>query len=126
MAKKTLGAISDELHMEREAIRRLDSELSKKKEAYGKKEMAALERMDKEGTSRVTGEFATMSISITTVPQITDWDKFYRYIKKENAFHLLERRAAAKAWRETVEERRGRPIPGATGFEKHKLNLRNL
>jgi hypothetical protein len=126
MARKTLGVISDELHLEREEIRRLNTELEKKKDAYGKKELAALERMNKEGTSKVTGEFATMSISITTVPQINDWNKYYAYITRNKAFHLLERRPAAKAWREAVEERRGKPIPGATGFEKHKLNLRNL
>ena len=126
MARKTLGQISDELHLEREEIRDITSALEKKKKAYKIREDAALERMEKEGTSKITGEFATMSVSITTVPNVSDWTKFYRFIKKTDGFHLLERRPAAKAWRETLEERRNKPIPGVEGFEKKTLNLRNL
>jgi len=126
MARRTLGSISDELHLEREDIRALQSAIDKKKKAYKLKEDAALERMEKEGTSKITGEFATMSISIITVPQVKDWDKFQAYIKRNSAFHLLERRPAAKAWREEVESRRNRPVPGVEGFQKHSLNLRNV
>ena len=126
MAKKSLGTISNELHLEREEIRELQASLDKRKKAYKIKEDSALDRMEKEGTSKVTGEFATMSVSITTVPQVTNWDKFYQYIAKKKAFHLLERRPAAKAWREEVESRRNKPLPGVEGFEKRSLNLRNL
>ncbi len=126
MAKRTLGQISDELHLEREEIRQLQASIDKRKKAYKLKEDAALTRLEKEGTSKVTGEFATMSVSITTVPQVVNWDKLYQFIKRNSAFHLLERRPAAKAWREEVESRRNRPIPGVEGFQKRSLNLRNL
>ena len=82
-------------------------------------------RMKEEGALRVTGSKATISVSINTVPSVEDWEKFYRYVRKHKAFHLLERRPASKAWREEVENRRGRPVPGTKGFEKSTLNLRN-
>lgn len=126
MATKPLGLISDELHLEREEIRDLTSSLEKLKKAYKIREEKALERMEKEGTTKVTGELATMSVSVTTVPNAADWEKVYRYIAKNKAFHLLERRLAAKAWREEVESRRGQSIPGVEGFEKRTLLLRNL
>ena len=125
MAQKPLGIIADELSEDREAIRELTKKLENMKRAYDEKMQRALDRMNDEGVLKVTGSLATMSVSINTVPTVEDWEKFYRYVKKHGAFHLLERRPAAKAWREEVENRRGRPVPGTKGFEKSTLNLRN-
>lgn len=125
MSQKSLAEIADELSADREELRKLQDAIDKKKRSYAEKMERALARMKEEKTLRVTGERATMSVSLTTVPQVKDWDKFYRYIKKADAFHLLERRPAAKAWREEVENRRGKLVPGTEGFEKSTLNLRN-
>lgn len=125
MVDKTLGEISDELHFEREEIRKLGETLERKKKAFKERETRALARMKEEGILRVTGKHATMSVSTVTVPSVKDWEKFYRYIKQHKAFHLLERRPASKAWREEVENRRGKVVPGTEGFEKDTLNLRN-
>ena len=125
MAEKTLGDISDELHFEREEIRKLGELLERKKKSFKEKEKRALDRMKEAGVLSITGAHATMSVSEVTVPSIEDWKKYYRYIKQHNAFHLLERRPASKAWREEVENRRGKPVPGSKGFEKRTLNLRN-
>jgi hypothetical protein len=80
--------------------------------------------MKDEGVLKITGHEATVSVSINTVASVKDWDKFYKYIRKNDAFHLLERRPASKAWREEVEIRRGKVVPGTEGFEKRTLNLR--
>jgi hypothetical protein len=122
---KSLGEISDELHLDREKIRSVSKQLKELEKAYAEKVEKALQRMQDDGVQRVTGAHATMSLSVNTVPNIEDWDKFYRYVKKNDAFHLLERRPAAKAWREEVENRRGKLVPGTKGFEKVTLLLRN-
>jgi len=126
MSTKTLGQFADELSDDREDIRRLQTKLDEAKKAFKTKEAAALERMGEEGTLKVTGTKATITVSIQTLANIKDWEKYYRYIKQHNAFHLLERRPASKAWREEVEIRRGKPVPGSEGFEKRTLNLRNV
>lgn len=126
MAKKTMGQITDELHIAREEIRELEKVVKKKKAEYETRATKALERMEAEGTSKVTGELATMSISVNNVPNVGNWDKFYQYIARNKAFHLLERRPAAKPCREELEARRNRAIPGVEWFEKRSLNLRNL
>lgn len=125
MTQRSLAVLADELSNDRDEIRRLQDTIDKKKRAFKEKEERILARMKTENALRVTGEKATISISITTVPNIKDWDKFYRYVQKHKAFHLLERRPASKAWREEVENRRGKAVPGTEGFEKRTLNLRN-
>jgi Ser-tRNA(Ala) deacylase AlaX len=117
--------MADDLSVDRDAIRKLSDELDLKKKSFKEKEGRILDRMKEEGALRVTGSRATISVSVNTVPSVKDWDKFYRYVKQHSAFHLLERRPASKAWREEVENRRGRPVPGTEGFEKSTLNLRN-
>lgn len=125
MAQKTLAEMADDLSMDRDEIRKLSDGLELKKKSFKEKEQRILDRMKKEGALRVTGKLATISVSVNTVPSVKDWDKFYRYIKQHKAFHLLERRPASKAWREEVENRRGKAVPGTEGFEKSTLNLRN-
>jgi hypothetical protein len=125
MSELTLAELSDALSDDRDAIRTIDEKLKTLKSAYREKEQKILERMKEEGALRVTGQKATISVSVNTVANVKDWDKFYRYIKKNDAFHLLERRPASKAWREEVENRRGKVVPGTEGFEKRTLNLRN-
>jgi len=124
MTELTLAAQADLLAADRAIIRELDDQLKTLKRSFREKEEKILERMAEEGALKVTGHEATISVSVNTVASVKDWDKFYRYIKKENAFHLLERRPASKAWREEVEIRHGRPVPGTEGFEKRTLNLR--
>lgn len=125
MTQKTLPQMADDLSADRDEIRKLSDTLERKKRSFKEKEERVLARMKKEGALRVTGTKATISVSTNTVPSVKDWKKFYRYVKQHDAFHLLERRPASKAWREEVENRRGRPVPGTKGFEKDTLNLRD-
>ncbi len=124
MPKLTLAELGDELSAERDVIRGLEVDLKALKSSFRVKEEKILERMKDEGVLKITGHEATVSVSINTVASVKDWDKFYKYIRKNDAFHLLERRPASKAWREEVEIRRGKVVPGTEGFEKRTLNLR--
>ena len=81
--------------------------------------MEALEATGLEKTSTKSG---TVSISTSTVAQVTDWDAFYAYIYKNKFGHLLQRRVSDPAWRELMEQ--GKKVPGTSGFTKKKLNYR--
>lgn len=125
MTIPSLAEVADELVADREEIRDVDTKLKALKKAFREKEQAVLARMADEGALKVTGMEGTISVSIQTLADIEDWDKFYDYIWEEKAFHLLERRPASKAWREEVEIRHGEMVPGTKGFEKRTLNLRS-
>ena len=86
----------------------LDAEILGSLEAYG---------LEKTATKA-----GTVSISMSTVAQVTDWDEFLSYIYKKKYGHLLQRRVSDPAWRELVEQ--GVKVPGTTGFTKKRLAYR--
>lgn len=57
----------------------------------------------------------------STVPSVKDWDAFYAWIKKNNAFWMLERRPSVTGYRDTLAA--GKAIPGVESFTKIKLGL---
>lgn len=57
----------------------------------------------------------------STVPSVKDWDAFYAWIKKNNAFWMLERRPSVTGYRDTLAA--GKTIPGVESFTKIKLGL---
>lgn len=120
------GALLKRLINARNDLRAAEEVAKKKKEAYDILAQQMIDQLDADGTT-MTGDkdVATASITDTVVAQVVDWDKFYRYISKNKAFYLLQRRVADKAWREEViDQRKGRLIPGTEKFTKRRLNLR--
>jgi hypothetical protein len=75
------------------------------------------------GLDKASGSLASASLSETEVPAVKDWTKLMRFIKKNHAYHLFERRLAKSSWQEEVEVRNGRPLPGVEPFTKIGLNL---
>ena len=53
--------------------------------------------------------------------KIVDSDALNEYIKENNAFYLLQRRIAVKAYRELLE--RGMPPPGIEPYKRMKLRF---
>ena len=62
-----------------------------------------------------------VAIIKTREPQVEDWEAFYAYIKKHNAFELLHKRVSAPAWRERTEKA---PLPGVVNYINVKLSFR--
>lgn len=114
------------MERKRAEIRTAEAHVTALKADKTKLEETILIELDKEGLSKATGSRATVSISKIIVPTVENWDKLYAYIARNKAFHLLERRPASKPWREEVESRNGKAIPGVSEFEKTSLNLRSL
>jgi len=90
MSKKTLGQFADELAEDREYIRRIEKTLEVAKHEFKEKQDSALTRMQEEGTLKVTGTKATITLSIQTVANVKDWEKFYRYIKQHSSLRLAD------------------------------------
>jgi hypothetical protein len=84
-----------------------------------------IEMMDALGTDQVRNDHATASITERIVPQVEDWDRFSTFIFRNKALYMLERRPAATAYREMLEQRKGRAIPGVTSYTKRTIGLRS-
>ncbi len=88
------------------------------------KELVLQDSMEAAGVDAAKGKKASAGIAESVVPQVTDWDTFYAYIRRNNAFELLERRAAAGAYREHAQNRRDHTVPGVVPYTKRKLSIR--
>ncbi len=123
-ATPSIGALIDDLHNNREKIRKLEKQVSELKETRDDLEQRLIEAMEAQGIQQSRGAHATATITESTKPSVEDWDLFYAFIKRNNAFYLLERRPASAAYREMME-RRNKPIPGVTSFTKRSVSLRS-
>ena len=69
---------------------------------------------------KISGGIGIKLVS-STVPSVKDWDAFYAWIKRNNAFWMLERRPSVTGYRDTLAA--GKAIPGVESFTKIKLGL---
>ena len=111
----------------REMIRVEDKRIKEMKDNFKVMEEAILEAMWAAGSEEspllvAGGLKSTARISETEVPSVVEWDEFYKYIKDKNAFHLLQKRAAASAWAEEIKIEG--PVPGVEAFTQRKISLR--
>lgn len=123
ISNPSLGALNDALWEIREKQRKMQKELDELAQEREALERRLIDAMDAQGTDQSRGTYATATISESIKPQVEDWDAFWAYIRRTNSFYLLERRAAAVAYRETMERRR-KPLPGVKSFVKRSINLR--
>lgn len=106
--EKERKALSSQLKDKEDAIKELDAQLVELMEAAGE------ERVEIKGGLGVR-------LSYSTVPNVKDWDAFYAYIKKNNAWYMLERRPSVTGYRDTLEA--GKAVPGVEPFNKVKVAL---
>jgi len=126
MAKNTkaLEVLIDQVHDVREQIRGLTKEVNALKTKKEDLEARLLETMDALGTDQSRSKVATATVTELVVPHVEDWEAFYKYITRTKSFYMLERRPAPVAYRETLEQRKGKAIPGVTSFTKRTIGLR--
>ena len=99
----TIGQRIDQLYDLRERKRDLEDEIKKLQEEMGVLESELMLEMDSQGVDRSSGKKASVSIQESVKPNVQDWDLFHKFIKKNDAFYLLERRPSVTACREMIE-----------------------
>jgi hypothetical protein len=78
--------------------------------------------MEADNLLKFTTPDGTIYISPQVVPKVVDWDAFYGYIRKTEAFHMLERRPSRAAFRELYEAKK--PVPGVEAVEFDEVRTR--
>lgn len=117
---KAVGACADKLYQLREE-RLKQQKIVDDIEAEEKALKAhIINTLPKSEASGVSGKIAKVKVETDDIPQTEDWDKVWQYIKKNNAFDLLQRRLNNAA----VEERweAGKKIPGIKTFKVVKVS----
>lgn len=125
---KTMGACADKIYQLRQEI----SELKKKQAAELEQrevDLKALEEhvinnLPKSEASGVAGKLARITVTKTPVPQVQDWDSFYKHIKKTGEFDLLSRGISKEAIRERWGNKK--KVPGVGTFDVIKVSVNKL
>jgi hypothetical protein len=71
---------------------------------------------------KFTTSEGTIYLSPQVVPKVVDWNAFYGYIERNQAFHMLERRPSRAAFRELHEAHK--LVPGVEAVEFDEVRTR--
>jgi hypothetical protein len=107
---RTIGELADALFTAREVIRGLEEQVKEARERYALVEEELFAAAEAQKTLTGKGSKAAFSIGESVVPQVVDWDAFYKFIAKNKYYHLLERRPSVTGCRELFETKGA--IPG--------------
>lgn len=121
---KALGACADRLY----ELRQKRLEEQKKVDAIEAEEKALkehiIQNLPKSEASGVAGKLARVTVVTKEVPQVEDWDAFYKYVKKTGNFDLMQRRLADAAVKERWEA--GKEIPGVKHFQVVTVSINKV
>lgn len=121
---KALGACADRLYELRQ--KRLD--MQKEVDKVAAEESALKEHiintLPKSEASGVAGKLARVTVITKVVPQVKDWDAFYKYVKKTGQFDLMQRRITDGAIKERWEA--GKEIPGVEHFNAISVSINKV
>ena len=73
-----------------------------------------VDNLPKSQASGIAGKVARVQLGSKVVAQVADWPAFYKYVKKNDAFYLMQRRLSDSAITEIWED--GKKVPGVEPF----------
>lgn len=91
--------------------------------AMEKAETALLAMFQEQGMTSAGCEAGTAYITTKTSATVVDMDAFLDFVRKNDAWHMLERRAAKKSVDEYVDENKDLP-PGINYSSMQSINIR--
>jgi hypothetical protein len=77
------------------------------------------------GQTGVAGRVARVQVETKAVAQVADWDRLYAYVKKNNAWELLQRRLSEGAAKERLDAGQGDKA-GLTVFLAKKVSCTRI
>lgn len=121
---KTMGECADKLF----ELRDLRMREQKKVDEIEAEEKALknfiIDNLPKSNAAGITGKLARVTIVKKIIPQVSDWPKFYAYVKKTNQFELLQRRVSDAAVKERWDI--GKEVPGVTHFNAVTVSINKV
>ncbi len=122
MAK--LGTLLDRLLAADVLIKKAEKEVKKAKAAYAKIESEVFDEFDKEDIAGAMGRVAQATLTRPVYPSLKDYESFERFVYRNRALDLLQRRVHKTNWLDRLDVRKGRAIPGVETFQKTVLSVK--
>jgi hypothetical protein len=120
---KSLAECADLLYRAREERLALDRSSERIAELEGRLKNHFIDTVPK-GQTGVSGVVAHIQVESKPVPQVQDWDKFYKYVKRTGAFDMLQRRLNDGAVQERWENKK--QVPGVGVFNAKKVSCTKI
>jgi hypothetical protein len=121
---KTLGACADLLYTSRQDRLDVQHTVDDMKGFENRLKDHLIQELPKGEASGIAGKVARVTVVTKQVPTVEDWDKLYAYIKKKNAFDLLNRALNVAACTERLEA--GEQIPGIGAFTRVDVSCQKV
>lgn len=118
----SLGELADQIYQHGLETEKLEKKVKEREKEEELMSLQLLNRMQEAGTDIVRGEVGTANISKYSRPRIDDFEKATPYLRRN--IQLFERRIGSNAYKELMEQRRGKPIPGLSLFEEDRVHVR--
>lgn len=121
---KALGACADKLYNLRQsrlAQQKLVDVIEAEEKALKEHIINTLPKSEASG---VAGKLARVTVTTKEVPQIKNWDAFYKHLKKTGQFDLMQRRLSDAAIKERWEA--GKEIPGVEHFQVTTISMNKV
>lgn len=115
---------ADLLYEVRETRLRIQRECEKLEKAESALKNHFVEVLPVSSATGIAGHLALVKIESKPIPQVADWDAFYAYVRRKNAFELLQRRITESAIQERLDAKK--PVPGITIFNVKKVSCTKL
>ena len=119
-----LGGIVDDYHDLRQLRLALDKVVNAVKAEETRMTNHIIDNLNKHDEGGAVGKRFKAIVRQEQVPQVTDWSEFYAFVKKKDAFDLLNRAINKAAFKERLEQ--GVKVPGTDTFTALKLSVTKL
>lgn len=121
---KALGACADRLYKLRQKRLEMQKEVDKVAAEEAALKEHIINTLPKSEASGVAGRLARVTVVTKEVPQVEDWDAFYKYVKQTGSFDLMQRRLVEAAVKERWEA--GKEIPGVKRFQVVTVSINKV
>ncbi len=118
---KTIGGTADRLFRLRTKRLAAEKKINAMKAEESELKGHAVQLLQANRLDAGRGKLATVTRNTKAIPTVEDWDELYAFIKKEDAFELLQRRPALGAFRERWDNEE--TVPGVKRDSIIELSL---
>ena len=130
MSNLKLGTLIDRLYKQNQVVA-AKKRLVAKAETVVKREQSKSnviieeirDRFKQGDINGAVGCIGRAEIKTITSAQLFDWAKLAKYVIKENAVDLFQRRINKSAWIERLADRKNKPIPGIKKYDRVVLSV---
>jgi hypothetical protein len=111
---KQLAVAGDLLYETRQKRLALQKEVDELQSQETQLKDYLIANLPKSQASGIAGKVARIKIETKDIPQVKDWDVFYKYVKRTGDFDLMQRRLSDTAVKARWEN--GKQVPGVEVF----------